>query len=142
MKQDAKGQRPGVDLSFSDGAPGRIWGVSGVDDLDGQTFRMAAEFLTEQARLLGTFEWSIIVELQQVVSTSAAECQRFFLTLAHLVEDPADEPEAQGSRRVTVDWRVAPKNRTMASMRRTVQALVPSGKHPNFVWGKISRRLC
>jgi hypothetical protein len=70
MKQDPKAQIPGIDLTFSDGVTGRIWGVSGIDDLRGVSFEKAKIYLKERARQEGALAWTILIELDQVLSTA------------------------------------------------------------------------
>jgi hypothetical protein len=67
MKQDKKGQIPGIDLTFPDGETGRIWGTPGLDDLRGNSFKKAALYLKQRARQDEAFEWTIVLELDQVI---------------------------------------------------------------------------
>jgi hypothetical protein len=116
MKQDKKAQIPGVDMTFPDGRTGRIWGVSGVDDLRGATFAKAEAYLKERARLDEAFEWTIVVDLEFVISSAIAPLVALLRTLKTLVEEKPDR------RSVVVRWNVAKSNDAMTRLAEDVEA--------------------
>jgi hypothetical protein len=102
MKQDKKGQIPGIDLTFADGSTGRIWGTSGLDDLRGNSFAKAALYLRQRARQDEAFEWTIVIELDHVISSSARPLLTLMQTLREIVAEKADR------RSVRIEWRIRP----------------------------------
>ncbi len=74
MKQEAKGQIPGIDLTFADGKTGRIWGVSGVDDLRGASFEKATAYLEARAEQDHVFDRVIEIDLELVMSSAFQPC--------------------------------------------------------------------
>lgn len=116
MKQDKKAQIPGVDMTFPDGRTGRIWGVSGVDDLRGATFAKAEAYLKERARLDEAFEWTIVVDLEFVISSAIAPLVALLRTLKTLADEKPDR------RSVVVRWNVAKSNDAMTRLAEDVEA--------------------
>jgi hypothetical protein len=110
MKQEPKAQIPGIDLTFPDGRKGRIWGISGIDDLRGASFEKASIYLRDRAEQEGAFDWTIILELDQVISSAFRSLLGMITVLEHLV---AKQPDR---RSVTIEWLVKPGDGSMRSM--------------------------
>ena len=128
MYQDANEQLPGIDLKFLPGKSGRIWGISGLDDKRGASFEKASRFLRDQAELVGTFSWSIDVELERVFSTSMPSLRRFFIALADLCVGQGDR------RQVTVRWKIKSGAANMRSLAEQIQAEVAEKNPDNFTF--------
>lgn len=116
MKQEAKGQSPGIDLGFADGRNGRIWGVSGVDDSRGASFEKAAAYLRERADLDDVFDWTIQIDLDFVVSYAYPPLLNLITTLDKLVKEDRD-----GGRSAKVIWHVSPGNQGMRTIADDVR---------------------
>jgi hypothetical protein len=116
MKQEAKGQVPGIDLTFADGRTGRIWGVSGVDDSRGASFDKAAADLRDRAELDDVFNWTINIELEFVVSYAYPPLLNLISTLDKLVKEDLD-----GGRSAKVIWYVNPRNDSMRTIANSVK---------------------
>jgi hypothetical protein len=100
MRQEAKAQLPGIDLTFDDGRNGRIWGISGIDDLRGSSFVKAEAYLKALAERQNDFNWVIAIQLDQMVSSS-------FRPLLDLLKALDDLVVARPSMRTaTVHWYV------------------------------------
>jgi hypothetical protein len=110
MKQESKAQIPGIDLTFPDGATGRIWGISGIDDLRGASFEKASAYLRDRARQDGAFNWTIILELDLVISAAFKSLLNMMSVLDKLVADKPDR------RTVKIEWRVKPDDDSMRSL--------------------------
>jgi hypothetical protein len=119
MNQDAKGQSPGIDLTFADGRTGRIWGLSGLDDLRGASFQKAASYLESRAEQDDVFDWQIEVDLELVMSFSFQPLLNLLLLLDKLVQDDPD-----GGRAVTIVWKISPGDVSMGSMARQLKEIV------------------
>jgi hypothetical protein len=119
MKQDKKIQIPGIDLTFADGRTGRIWGTSGLDDLKGDSFTKAARYLQQRARQDEAFDWTIVVELDQVISTAAMSLLNLMRALSDLVAEKIDR------RFITIEWRVKPGDDSMDSLANSMSAQFP-----------------
>ena len=115
MKQDPRAQIPGVDLSFGDGRYGRIWGVSGIDDLRGASFMKAASYLKQRAAQYGTFDWTIVVELDQVVSSAFKSLLNMMLALDDTVAENPDR------RSILIEWHVRKEDDNMSSIADDVK---------------------
>jgi SiaC family regulatory phosphoprotein len=114
MKQDPRGQIPGIDLAFADGKTGRIWGVSGIDDKRGSSFDKAGAYLRSRAARDGVFDWTITIDLDQVASSSNQALVKLIVTLHEL---------AQGGpgRFVKVQWNVKSGDDNMRSLAEAVK---------------------
>jgi len=115
MKQDKKSQIPGIDLTFADGGTGRIWGTSGLDDLRGNSFSKAAHYLQQRARQDQAFEWTVVLDLDQVISSAAIPLLGLMRTLKQIVAEKADR------RYVRVEWRIKPGDDSMRSLANGVR---------------------
>ena len=116
MKQEPKAQRPGIELSFSDGITGRIWGVSGIEDMHGASFEKAGSYLIQRAALDDAFNWKIYIELEQVISSAFNSLLRMILTLDDVA---AEKPER---RTITMEWYINPGDDSMRSIAEGVKA--------------------
>jgi len=116
MKQEAKGQAPGIDLGFADGKTGRIWGISGVDDLRGASFEKAAAYLEARAEQDDVFDWTIEIHLELVMSYAFPPLLNLISTLNRLVED---DPE--GARSVRIIWFIRPGDDGMRTIANDVK---------------------
>lgn len=110
MKQDAKTQIPGIDLTFADGRNGRIWGTSGLYDLTGDSFRKAAAYLEQRARQDDAFEWTIIVELDQVITSAVTPLFGLMKRLSTIAAEKIDR------RFIEIEWRVKSGDVSMRSL--------------------------
>jgi hypothetical protein len=116
MKQEPKGQVPGIDLTFADGKTGRIWGVSGIGDLRGASFEKAAAYLEDRAEQDDVFDWIIEIDLDLVVSSAFHPLLNLISTLNRLVEEDAD-----GGRSVKITWLISPGDDSMRTMAKDVK---------------------
>jgi hypothetical protein len=116
MKQEAKGQSPGIDLSFADGRTGRIWGISGVDDSRGASFEKAAAHLRERAELDDVFDWTIQIDLDFVVSYAYPSLLNLISTVDRLVKE-----DSEGGRSAKVIWYVSSGNHSMRTIAEDVK---------------------
>ena len=114
MKQEPKAQIPGIDLTFPDGKNGRIWGISGIDDLRGASFEKASIYLRDRAKQEGAFGWRIVLELDQVISAAFKSLLDMLSVLDHLVDEKPDR------RSVTIEWLIALNDDSMRSMAEDV----------------------
>jgi hypothetical protein len=119
MKQEAKGQLPGIDLTFADGRTGRIWGVSGVDDLRGASFEKAAAYLRDRAELDDVFDWTIDIDLELVASFA-------FLPLLNLISmlDKLVKEDLDGGRSATIIWHVRSGDDNMLTIAKDVKEYI------------------
>ena len=122
MRQEPRGQKPGIDLTFSDGRTGRIWGSSGIDDSRGISFQMASVALKERAEQEDAFEWHIIIELDQVMSAAFKSLLRMITSLDQIV---ASQPDR---RRITVEWRIRPADDNMRTMAIDTKRQIERGR--------------
>ena len=126
MKQDRKIQIPGVDLTFADGRTGRIWGTSGLHDLKGESFRRAAEYLAKRARQDEAFDWKIIVELDQVITSAVTP-------LFNLMKDLNDIAAEKSDRRsIEIEWHVRPGDDSMRGLGTGLQKELPETSSFSF----------
>jgi hypothetical protein len=126
MKQDKKSQIPGIDLTFTDGATGRIWGTAGLDDLRGDSFTKAAHYLQQRARQDQAFEWTIVLELDQVISSAAMPLLNLMRTLSRIVAEKPDR------RSIAVEWRIKPGDDSMRSLANGVREQLQPGSIDGF----------
>lgn len=132
MKQDAKGQVPGVDLTFADNRTGRIWGTAGVDDLRAGTFVKALASVRKRADQEQAFEWDIRIELEQVVTTAQLPLVAFLRGLNLIVRE--GKP---GQRVITINWRVRAQNLSLLSLARTLEEEFAKQKEPKVTLNVI-----
>jgi hypothetical protein len=116
MKQEPRGQVPGIDLTFADGKTGRIWGVSGIDDLRGASFEKAAAYLEDRAEQDDVFNWTVEIELDLVISSAFQPLLNLISTLDRLVQEDAD-----GGRSVKIIWRIGRGDDNMRTTAKDVR---------------------
>jgi hypothetical protein len=112
--QDPKAQIPGIDLTFADGKVGRIWGVSGIDDLGG-SFTKAGHYLRQRARQDGAFHWTIVLELDLVIPTAVIPLLGLIRTLNAIIAEKPDR------RSIALEWRVKFGDGIMGSFAKAVK---------------------
>jgi hypothetical protein len=122
MRQEAKGQLPGIDLTFADGKTGRIWGISGVDDLRGASFEKAAVYLKSRAELDDVFNWTIEINLESVMSYAFTPLLSLISTINALVEEDPD-----GGRSAKIVWYVRPDDDSMRTIANDVKEHIEKG---------------
>jgi hypothetical protein len=122
MKQEAKGQLPGIDLTFSNGKTGRIWGTSGVDDLRGASFEKAAAYLKSRAELDDVFSWIIEINLESVMSYAFTPLLGLISTINALVQEDLD-----GGRSAKIIWYVRPDDDSMRTIVNDVKEHLEKG---------------
>jgi len=115
MKQDKKRQIPGIDLTFPDGRTGRIWGTAGLDDLRGDSFNKAANYLRQRARQDEAFEWVIQLQLDQVITSAVVPLLNLMRELRDIVAQKADR------RFVVVEWHLNEGDDSMRSLAEGIQ---------------------
>jgi hypothetical protein len=119
MKQQAKGQLPGIDLTFADGKNGRIWGVSGIDDYRGASFSKAADYLRDRAESDDVFDWTIDIDLELATSFAVRPLLNLIFTLDKLVKQDPD-----GGRSAKIVWHVRSGDQNMEGIANDVKKTI------------------
>jgi hypothetical protein len=84
--------------------------------------------LRERADLMGSFTWTIDIELDRIVSTSMPSLIYLFLTLADLVSESSDR------RRIVINWRIRAGADNMRSVAESIKSDVAKPEIYNFVF--------
>jgi TIR domain len=87
MHQMGGAHIPAVDLRMVGGI-GFIKGISGIDDRSGATFSKARTHLKALAQQLGTFTWTITLDLDHVTSASFSSLFGMIEALDQIARDP------------------------------------------------------
>ena len=122
MRQDPKAQIPGIDLTFADGPKGWVWGTSGVDDIRGASFDKARASLRQRAVYEGTFKWTIVIDLDQIMSSAFKSLLGMMSALDKLVTEKPDR------RSVTVEWLVGRGDDSMRTVAEDVWTHIQKGQ--------------
>lgn len=125
MKQDPRSQVPGVDLSFSDGRHGRIWGIAGLPDR-GKSFQKAAAYLRSKADQEDVIEWVISIELDIVVTAAFKGILSLIICLDELVREKPDR------RSIRIEWRAKPHDDNMNSVFRDMKIALKRKASPGL----------